>query len=104
MQALEPTENGTKASLFQLPKNLSGLKANGSSQYRAACFSVSHRTSMVRRSGILTVVVDPSDVDRNAAPGRDWERGGLTILVSHNNGRVLGTEFRNARQLKLSRR
>ena len=35
MQALGPTENGINASLFHSPKNLSGLKVNGSSQYRA---------------------------------------------------------------------
>jgi len=36
MHPLAPPENGAKAFLFHLPKNLSGLKVYGSSQYRAA--------------------------------------------------------------------
>ena len=42
MHPLAPPENGIKASLSHLPMNLSGLKVNGSSQYRAAWFFVNY--------------------------------------------------------------
>ena len=42
MHALAPPENGINASLSHFFMNLSGLKVNGSSQYRAAYYSVSH--------------------------------------------------------------
>lgn len=50
MQALAPPEKGVKASLFHSPKNLAGLKENGSSQYRAAQLSVNHGSRFVEES------------------------------------------------------
>jgi len=44
MHALAPPENGTNASLFHSPMNLSGLKVDGSSQYRAAWLPVNRLT------------------------------------------------------------
>ena len=49
MHALAPPENGTKASLFHSPMNLSGLKVDGSSQYRAALLPVNHLTMPARQ-------------------------------------------------------
>ena len=51
IQALAPPENGVKASLFHSPRNLSGLKETGSSQYRAAQFTVNHLSGFLELGG-----------------------------------------------------
>ena len=65
-QDLAPPENGINASLFHLPRNLSGLKANGSPQYCAAwlflnCQSMfvgqETRTIIVKSSGVRLILI-----------------------------------------------
>ena len=90
MHALAPPENGIKVSLSHSPMNLSGLKVNGSSQYRAAWFPVNYLLGPLDKV-ILTIVMKPSDVDDDPGPSRDWENSCLTGSVPNDESSVLGT-------------
>ena len=70
MHALAPPENGTKLSLSHSPMNLSGLKLNGSSQYRAAWFSVNHLTRPTGQGDWSSDVCSPISLELEG----EWDR------------------------------
>ena len=102
MHALAPPENGTKLSLSHSPMNLSGLKLNGSSQYRAVWLSVNHLTRSAGYKVSLTIIMKSSDINDDLAPGTDRKHSCLTCSISDDESSVLGTVLRNDMCLGLS--
>ena len=98
--ARAPLENGTNASLFHSPMNLSGLNVCGSSQYRATQFFVNLLIRLVDEA-VLTIIMKSRDTDGGHGPGRDRERNRFPGFISNAEGGVLGTTLRNETCLEL---
>ena len=99
--ARAPFENGTNASLFHSPMNLSGLNVCGSSQYRATQFFVNLLIRLVDEA-VLTIIMKSRDADGGHGPSRDRERNRFPGFISNAKGGVIGAILRDDSYLELS--